>query len=298
MATDYIIYQDPPKEEFTSIKKRVEDHKIAQTGGEYNQPGIEINLVMRNEDGNVVGGVIVSTEFRVMHLEVLWVADAFRRMGYGAKLVLAAEQIAQAKGCRAAQTWTFAFQGPQFYPTIGYKELGVYDGYPNGLTEHVFGKQLSSEQNPPLFEESPNERGITLSSSVTDGDLKILHEGLMAHVDQNVSRSEDDFYSINLVAKDHLGELVGGLYAWTTLNNLIFEYIWVDEGHRGKGLGTQLMNRMESIAQERGCIASQAYSFSFQAPDFFEKMGYHILGFSEGFPPPVKQFYFIKKYNE
>ena len=119
----------------------------------------------------------------------------------------------------------------------------------------------------------------------------------MSHVDQNVSRSEDDYYSIKLVAKDRPGEVVGGLFAWTTLNNLIFEYIWVDKNHRGKGLGTQLMEKMEGIAQERGCIASQAYAFSFQAPGFFEKMGYHIFGFSEGFPPPAKQFYIIKKYH-
>ena len=90
---------------------------------------------------------------------------------------------------------------------------------------------------------------------------------------------------------------MGGLYAWTTLCNLIFEYIWVDKAHRGKGLGNQLMMEMEKIARERGCIASQAYTFSFQDPGFFEKMGYQIMGCSEGFPPPEKQFYFIKKFS-
>jgi len=295
MKSGYQIYQNPGKEEMTLIQQRVEDHKTEQTGGEYNLPGIEINLVLRDPDGKVVGGVIASTEFRVMHLEVLWVADDYRRLGYGGRLVLAAEQIALEKGCRAAQTWTFAFQGPGFYPTIGFTEFGVYRGYPNGLTEHVFGKPLTAltQQKALGF---PDSHGLTMTEDTSEEELEILHKGLMEHSYQNLDHGIDGF-SIKLGAKDTAGELVGGLFAWTTLDNVIFEYIWVDETHRGQGLGTHLMQEMEQIAKEKGCIASQAYSFSFQAPAFFEKMGYQILGVSEGFPPPARQYYFIKKYR-
>ena len=54
---------------------------------------------------------------------------------------------------------------------------------------------------------------------------------------------------------------------------------------------------MERIAKENGCIASQAYCFSFQASGFFEKIGYKILGVSNGYPGNVNEFYLIKKYN-
>jgi GNAT superfamily N-acetyltransferase len=101
---------------------------------------------------------------------------------------------------------------------------------------------------------------------------------------------------IRLVVKDPEGKLVGGLSAWTTLQNLIFEHIWVDEKFRGKGLGRMLILEMERIAGENGCIASQAYCFSFQALGFCEKMGYKILGVSDGYPPPCHEFYLIKKY--
>ena len=294
MKSGYHIYQDPSKEELALIQQRVEDYKTEQTGGEYNLPGIEINLVLRNPDGKVVGGVIASTEFRVMHLEVLWVADEYRRMGYGGRLVLAAEQIALQSGCRAGQTWTFAFQGPGFYPTIGYTEFGVYRGYPNGLTEHVFGKPLTPAPAEALG--VPDSKGVYLAGDASEEEIESLHKGLMEHSYQNIDHGIDGF-SIKLGAKDTAGELVGGLFAWTTLDNVIFEYIWVDEAHRNKGLGTHLMQEMELIAREKGCIASQVYSFSFQAPAFFQKMGYQVLGVSEGFPPPARQYYFIKKYN-
>ena len=55
---------------------------------------------------------------------------------------------------------------------------------------------------------------------------------------------------------------------------------------------------MEIIARENGCIASQAYCFSFLAPGFFQKMGYSVLGASNGYPPPVEEFYLIKKYSQ
>jgi ribosomal protein S18 acetylase RimI-like enzyme len=57
------------------------------------------------------------------------------------------------------------------------------------------------------------------------------------------------------------------------------------------------MLEMERIAKERGCIASQASSFSFQAPGFFESMGYSILGTSNSYPNDSKEFYMIKKYG-
>jgi GNAT superfamily N-acetyltransferase len=230
-----------------------------------------------------------------MHLEVLWVAEHHRRQGYGARLVLGAEQVGLAGGCITAQTWTFSFQGPQFYPAIGYQPIGVYDGYPDGITEHAFMKRLSANQDA-LQPGIPGSRGFTLDTAVTGEDLKILHNGLHQAVVQHVG----DGYKgtrIRLVIKNPEGELIGGLSAWTTLQNLIFDAIWIEQEYRGRGLGTKLMLEMEKIARKNGCIASQASCFSFQAPGFFEKMGYKTLGISDGYPSPNREFYLVKKYT-
>jgi GNAT superfamily N-acetyltransferase len=240
--------------------------------------------------------VIASTVFRVMHLEVLWVSDDLRGKGYGSQLVLAAEQIGFAGGCNTAQTWTLSFQGPKFYPTIGYQPLGVYDGYPGGITEHVFMKRLPSDQANSRELGVPDPLGLILTTDVSEADKKILHAGLHRHVKLNVGEG-DKGIKIRLVLNDQAGELVGGLSAWTTLSNLIFDHIWIAEGFRKKGLGRRLLQEMEGIARENGCIASQAYCFSFLAPGFFEKMGYSVLGVSNGYPPPAEEFYLIKKYS-
>jgi GNAT superfamily N-acetyltransferase len=292
-----ILSDQPTNEEMELVFAKIENDKRRQTNGEYDKPGIEISLVMRDSQGNVQGGVIASTVFHVMHLEVLWVAECYRRMGYGAQLVLAAEQIGRENGCLASQTWTFSFQGPNFYPTIGYEPIGVYDGYPNGITELAFIKRLRGNQDIKRNVGIPDERGIYLDADVTEDEAKILDKGLMQDAILHIGDRHKGI-RIKLVVRDQAGELVGGLSAWTTLQNLIFEYIWIEERFRGKGLGRTMMLKMEKIAKESGCIASQAYCFSFHATGFFEKMGYKVLGISNGYPPPVKEFYLIKKYDE
>ncbi len=289
------ILDSPINEEMDWLQNAVEEDKRNQTSGEYDQPGIEIVLVLKDAQGRVHGGVIASTVFRVMHLEVLWVADEDRRQGYGGQLVLGAEQIGFAKGCHTSQTWTFSFQGPDFYPTIGYQPIGVYDGYPNGITEHVFMKHLPGSQTGSRQFGIPDKRGLYLSTDASEEEKRIVHQGLHQHVLTHVGDGYKGI-EIRLVAKDQANVLIGGLSAWTTLSNLIFNHIWIQEKFRRKGLGRMLMTEMEKIARENACLASQAYCFSFQAPGFFQKMGYQVLGESDGYPPPVREYYLIKKY--
>ena len=95
----FSIRDDPTVEEMDRVQNAIEEEKRTQTRGEIDQPGIEIALALKDARGEVQGGVIASTVFRVMHLEVLWVSDDLRGQGYGGQLVLAAEQIGFAGGC-------------------------------------------------------------------------------------------------------------------------------------------------------------------------------------------------------
>jgi GNAT superfamily N-acetyltransferase len=140
----FAIEQNVSVDEINQIRDRLNAYNQVQSKGRFNQPGIEINLALKNAAGEVIGGIIVSTMLQVMHLEVLWVAEEHRRKGYGKELVLTAERIGAKNGCQASHTWTFDFQGPDFYPEVGYDLIGVYDGYPNGLKEYVFNKEPES----------------------------------------------------------------------------------------------------------------------------------------------------------
>ena len=80
------------------------------------------------------------------------------------------------------------------------------------------------------------------------------------------------------------GELVGGLVGETWLTWLSVELLWVRD--QGTGLGSRLMARAEELARERGCTASRVETWSFQAPEFYKKQGYRIVGEVPDHPCP------------
>ena len=287
---------NPSVEEIKQIREKLNSYNRDQTNDAYGQPGIEIKLALKNSNEDVIGGIIASTMLRVMHLEVLWVATEYRRRGYGRQLVLAAEKIGRERGCQTSHTWTFEFQGPQFYPTIGYELIGIYDGYPNHLKEYVFKKDLT---NHPVHIDASQlaSNGLYLTEDLSAEDIETLHAGLRNHVDQFVG-DEKNGIGIKLLLKDPHGEAIGGLHAWTTIHNLLIEFVWVDEAYRGAGWGTQLLTSAETIAKEKNtCIAALVCPMSFHSPEFFKKQGFQEFGYSDGYPAPYKEFYLIKKFK-
>src|SRR5579871_6006324 len=62
------------------------------------------------------------------------------------------------------------------------------------------------------------------------------------------------FESINFIAKNEQDEILGGvnsiLYCW---GMLFIDVLWVDQKHRAKGVGSHLMDKLQSIAKEKGC---------------------------------------------
>jgi ribosomal protein S18 acetylase RimI-like enzyme len=64
---------------------------------------------------------------------------------------------------------------------------------------------------------------------------------------------------------------------------------------RGRGFGKELMKRAELYAVERGGTDAFLDSFSFQAPPFYEKLGYHVFGTLENHPAGHQQFFMTKQ---
>jgi ribosomal protein S18 acetylase RimI-like enzyme len=61
------------------------------------------------------------------------------------------------------------------------------------------------------------------------------------------------------------------------------------------GYGTELMLKVEGLAKEQGCISTNIMTYSFQAPQFYEKLGYKIVGAFEEYPESIKKFFLEKK---
>ena len=62
------------------------------------------------------------------------------------------------------------------------------------------------------------------------------------------------------------------------------EWLWVHEDHRRAGLGRRLMEQAELESARRGCMVIRVDTHTFQAPDFYARLGYTLIGRSQDTP--------------
>lgn len=102
---------------------------------------------------------------------------------------------------------------------------------------------------------------------------------------------------MNFVVKEN-NKIIGGinaeLYSWRIL---YISILWVNELYRGRGLGSQLIQKVENESQKHGCTLAHLDTFDFQAKDFYLKQGFEIFGILDDCPPGHKRYYLKKKYG-
>ncbi|HEV7628290.1 MAG TPA: GNAT family N-acetyltransferase [Streptomyces sp.] len=92
------------------------------------------------------------------------------------------------------------------------------------------------------------------------------------------------------------GSLIGGLVGHAWARWLHIGLLWVDERQRGGKLGSRLMAEAERQAREdHGCLHSRVETFDFQAPGFYQKLGYTLVGKVEDYPPGCTDHLLVKR---
>ncbi|MCA0400746.1 MAG: GNAT family N-acetyltransferase [Proteobacteria bacterium] len=74
------------------------------------------------------------------------------------------------------------------------------------------------------------------------------------------------------------GRVVGGLCGITLQEWCLVQEFWIDAAHRKQGIGSRIMAMMEEEAAKRGVKHVQLDTGSFQAPEFYKKLGYVEFG--------------------
>ena len=134
-----------------------------------------------------------------------------------------------------------------------------------------------------------------MDTKITDNvDLGIqaaLLEGLKQYNSKFIMRDIKD-YSIGIENK---GILIAGAVGNSSWDWLFVRLLWVDENHRGTGLGTKVMDSIHGVALSRKCIGIYLNTFSFQALGFYEKQGFSVFGVIEDHPIGHKRYYMAKR---
>jgi GNAT superfamily N-acetyltransferase len=71
-------------------------------------------------------------------------------------------------------------------------------------------------------------------------------------------------------------------------------YVWVHEAYRGRGLGRALLRAAEAEAERRGCAQVVLMTHSFQAPRFYERLGYERRYSIDGRPKGHSNIVYVK----
>lgn len=117
-------------------------------------------------------------------------------------------------------------------------------------------------------------------------------------------RKKYDFAEVEsfvIYAKDDLSQIVGGLCgcvfesdagAWA-----VIDCAWIEEDKRQQGIGTQLFEKAEILAQEKNCRYVQLHTSAYQAVDFYKKLGFECVGIIPQWIEDHDAVFFRKKLN-
>ncbi len=94
-----------------------------------------------------------------------------------------------------------------------------------------------------------------------------------------------DWFPVNFVLRGAHGEVLGGVLGQLWGGWLQVTYLWVAPAARGAGHGRQLIAAAETHARSRGAVGATLETYSFQAPAFYERLGYEVVGRLDGYPP-------------
>jgi ribosomal protein S18 acetylase RimI-like enzyme len=136
------IINEMSLEDSQALSRKLRSFNIEQSKGLSTEPETSINLTLKSETGEVVGGIRCRAFYHSLTIDFLWIDEEFRRMGYGKELMLKVEGLAKEQGCISANTMTYSFQAPRFYEKLGYKIVGVFEEYPDGIKKFFLEKKL------------------------------------------------------------------------------------------------------------------------------------------------------------
>ena len=134
---------------------------------------------------------------------------------------------------------------------------------------------------------------LELTSEPATDDIRALEEGLESFSRSKTTGMDRTKVPIAVWMRRE-GCLLGGAYGDTHSGWLYLSLLWVDESLRGQGWGKKLLERFEAEATARDCHSAWVDTYGFQAPGFYEKLGYREFGRLDNFPPGFSRLFYWK----
>lgn len=100
--------------------------------------------------------------------------------------------------------------------------------------------------------------------------------------------------SLGVLLRDAEGRVEGSMFGSLWGGWFKVDFAFLPEHRRGNRLGARILSTLEAAAVARGAEGVWMQSFSFQAPGFYQKLGYREVGRLEDRPPGFSDSFLIK----
>ena len=117
-----------------------------------------------------------------------------------------------------------------------------------------------------------------------------IHTGLRSYNRTFVPDMED----LSLAVINEAGQIIGGCDAFRMGELAMLDVLWVAEEYRGTGLGARILGQLEERALRQGARRLELNTFGFQAPGFYEKLGYRRFGVIEPAVGTYGHYFYVK----
>lgn len=123
-------------------------------------------------------------------------------------------------------------------------------------------------------------------------EWNIIGQGI---TDYNTEQAGDDQgQNLCFVIRGPQQAVEGGVIAGLYWDWLYVNLMWMKPELRGQGYGTRLLTLVEEEARRRGAKHAYLDTFSFQAPEFYKKLGYRVFGELPDFPRGHVRYFLTK----
>ena len=131
-----------------------------------------------------------------------------------------------------------------------------------------------------------------MNVSPTENEIEYVRESLARF--NNAHVGEDGHTPLHIVEYDEGGNVIGGILGGTYWGWLYVDILWVHESHRRTGIGSRLLREAEAEAIRRGCHHAHLDTMSWQAPAFYRKHGYEVVGILPDIPRGNQKYLLAK----
>lgn len=131
-----------------------------------------------------------------------------------------------------------------------------------------------------------------MNISPAENEIKYIRECLNQFNNKIVG--DDAHTPLNIIEYDKNDNIIGGILGGTYWGWMYVDTLWVHENHRHKGIGSMLLREAEKEALLRGCHHIHLDTMSWQAPEFYKKHGYEVIGILPDIPSGNQKYLLMK----